>query len=351
MTSNIKLEELAGRLGKMKDSAKDYIVDTRSLLAVPAEKHVQLQIGDVGQYALTPHCHNQVAEKCNIPKSYYDRMAEAGAFELLASNINQWIGTRDRRLVRTMNDGEQMARALLGDNYRILDNYDLLWTALEAFQGLNLTIASCNLTDTRLYMRAIAPIDDDRLRLDIKPGDTVVPGVIIRNSEVGNGLLAIEPFLRRLVCLNGMIGENRFAQVHIGRKNELGHLQEDTVKAQNQAIWLEVKDTITATFNQAYFEAWVDKIKGTAEIEVKAPMAAVDNVIQTYNLSKKKKDDLLAHFASGNQGAGNTAWGMINSLTALANEVEEADLEYDLQRAAGHMSTLEAKELRRLVLA
>lgn len=367
-----ELNTLVANLEAQRNEAKDYVVDSRELTAVPLAQHLQgttdllgqvvdatvaakahqglgIQVSGLGTFAPTNLAHDQIASKCGIPSGYYNRMIREGRWPLLAENINAWMPDRERRLVRTL--GPRM-RALLSDGYRILDNLDLLWASLEAFKGLDLQIQGAEASETRLYLRATARWDKNLLK-EIKPGDMVAPGVTIRNSEVGNGKLAVEPFLLRLVCSNGMIGEHSFSRVHIGAKNPLGHLSYQTIADQSKAIWGEIGDTIRATFNPKFFDEWVERIQGTAGVKIKAPERAIDNVVKEFSLPDAYKHSLLAHFANGGDGAGATGWGVINAVTRQANMVakDHPDMAYDLQKAAGAMTTMKLGDFEVLVAA
>jgi len=104
-------------------------------------------------------------------------MREAGEFKLLADNINTWL--RDgKRLIRIL-DGK--VRAILSDRYRIIDNYDLVFLALDEFRRKEtIEIYRIDLTETMLYIKVI----DRTLTDTIKEQDIVNGGLVLRNSEV-----------------------------------------------------------------------------------------------------------------------------------------------------------------------
>jgi hypothetical protein len=129
MKTGSTLPELAAELMRQAASKRDYVAPNTALRYapppvtgdVPGDKGEGLIIEGIGQYAITDHAHNQLAEHLGIPKKYYDRMKHERP-ELLAANINTWLAAKpERRLVRTL-DGH--VRAFLSDRYRPLVRHD-----------------------------------------------------------------------------------------------------------------------------------------------------------------------------------------------------------------------------------
>src|SRR5262245_14401480 len=105
--------------------------------------------------ALTNYAHGQLSQHLGIPKAYYDRMrAEQPA--LLAGNVNTWFkaDATNKRMLRTL-DGQ--VRAVLSPKYRPLDNFDLANVVLPTLIDRKAEIVSAELTETRMYIKAILP--------------------------------------------------------------------------------------------------------------------------------------------------------------------------------------------------
>jgi hypothetical protein len=167
----------------------------------------------VQRYGITPLARRQLAEKLKIPYAYFERMrTEQPA--LLDRNVNAWLEREEgeRQLLRTL-DGK--VRAVLSERYRRLDNYDLLEHVLPTLQRLpDARLESVELTETRLYLKVVTP----SIALEVAPGDVVQAGVVVSNSEVGCGMLSVQPLAFRLVCSNGLIASDRMLRkTHVGR--------------------------------------------------------------------------------------------------------------------------------------
>jgi len=153
----------------------------------------------------------------------------------------------ERRLIRIL-DGR--IRAILSDRYRVMDNYDLVFLALDEFKRKEtVEIYRIDLTETMLYLKAI----DRTLADSVRDGDIVYGGLIIRNSEVGASALRVEPFILRKVCSNGLILERSLKKIHLGRQTmEVGEIDwsDETRMLEDRALWAKVRDIIRATFDK-----------------------------------------------------------------------------------------------------
>lgn len=336
--------KLAAELERQKNTRLDLVVDSRQIEAVPSGDDLNLSfpLGDneMGIFPATNWAHSQIADKTGIPKKYYDKMRE-GHPDLLAKNINEWMPEKERRLVRVL-DGS--VRALLSDRYRIMDNHDLLFQALEEFKDMGVQVHRADLTETNMYIKAIVP----HTTAEITEGDTVVPGLILRNSEVGGGAFRVEPFMLRLVCTNGLIGESVIQKIHLGKRQDFGLVQwsSETIMAESQTLWLQVRDTIRSTFDPGVFDKWVNILRNAANTPIEKPTLAITNIIGNYGISETHKDDLLDYFAGED---GQNQWTLANAFTRLAQDNENIDQQIELEEIGGQIAAMEAPTLLALV--
>ena len=176
-------------------------------------------------FGTTSLFHRQVASALGIPAKYYDLM-QSQKPELLAENVNAWLADRTSSyMVRSMDYGSgQVARALLSERYRRIDNMEIATSVLPLFAGNDqYEVMSCEVTENRLYLKVV----NHRLEMEVRKGDIVQAGVMISNSEVGLGAVSIQPLVYRLVCLNGMVGQLTIIGSHIFAREgtiELVHL-------------------------------------------------------------------------------------------------------------------------------
>lgn len=265
MKTGKTLVELATELERQSSAKKDFIASTESLEMTNTGELALESDTTSEQFPVTDHAHSQIAARLDIPAKYYNRM-KVEAPELLAANVNEWFQSKpERRMVRTL-DGEM--RAFLSERYRRLDNFDLAEAVLPilAEMGEGIRIVSTELTDSRMYIKAI----NERLELKVKRGDVVQAGIAISNSEVGLGALKVEPLIYRLICLNGMVAQDYSKKrYHVGRSADEGEAYElfrdETLKADDHAFFLKVQDTVRAAVDVIKFSMIVEKMREATE--------------------------------------------------------------------------------------
>jgi len=309
-------------------------------MGVPTENGWFVQDIDRKGYELTEFAHQQLAERLGIPSRYYEKMREDDLGELLADNINAWVGKKNYRLVRIL-DGK--IRAILSNRYRIMDHYDMTMCSMEIFKEVKAEIHTIEMTETRMYIKAVLP----HIQEEIREGDKIIPGVVLRNSEVGHGRFSVEPFILRLVCKNGMIGESRIAKVHLGKVTKsVEILSSETITLENQALYSAVKDVIRGTFNPEVFGQWVERLRSTTKIEIRKPAQAVDSIVAKYKIDDDTKKELLNHFIDG---IDNTQYGLINAITRTGRDKEDVEEKIKFERIGGIIANMNGDRFEKLM--
>ncbi len=250
-----------------------------------------------GEYGVTDLARRQLADKLKIPVTYFERMrTEQPA--LLDRNVNTWLAQDgERRMIRTL-DGK--VRAVLSDRYRRLDNYDLAENVLPILQRLEgARFESVELTDTRMYLKVVTP----RVQFEVAPGDVVQAGIVITNSEVGQGTLSVQPLVYRLVCRNGLIAsDHALRKTHVGRtvhgeSDAVTVFQEDTLAADDKAFFLKVRDVVeAANVSETTFRLVAQKLQKTRDIRLTGdPVKAVEVLSNRYTLNEGERTGVLRY--------------------------------------------------------
>lgn len=348
MKAGKTLSELALELERQAESKKDYIASTEVLEMT--DTGAMAIDGDTRQeFAVTEHAHSQIAARLDIPAKYYQRM-RSHAPELLAANVNEWFHQKpERRMVRTL-DGNM--RAFLSDRYRRLDNYDLAEAVLPVLKemGEGLKIVSTQLTDSRMYIKVI----NERLEMEVKEGDVVQAGIVISNSEVGQGSLKVEPLVYRLLCENGMIAQDHSQKrYHVGRNAEEGEAYElfrdETLKADDRAFFLKVQDTVRAAVDVTKFATIVERMKEATEQKIEGnPVKAVELVSQRFNFNAGESSGVLQHLI---QGGDLSAYGMLNAITRTSQDLDDYERATDLERDGSRVLSIPDSAWKEIAMA
>jgi len=293
-------------------------------------------------YAASPtnHCFRQICQRSKIPSDYAQRMREH-APALLAQNINHWWKNQpEPRMLRTLLNGQHIARAFVSERYRPLENVDLAAAVLPTLEKLGCEVLSCEITETRFYLQAATPKVEAKL-----VGDRVRAGACISNSEVGLGSLVEDELLYYLACKNGMIAQRVMGRHHIGRRNDplfeldsaAEYYTDATREMDDRAFWMKVKDATVALFDKDRFLARVATFQSTTEQKIK-PLEAVEEVSQRFKFNESEKEAVLNHLIDGARG--NSLFGLINAVTRTATDAESYDRSIELQRVGGQIMEL-----------
>ena len=353
MKSGRSLVSLAQELERQLHSKKDLIVPSTLVRHATDDRgETRLVVEESGgpvRYGVTPLARRQLADKLKIPYAYFERMREDQP-ALLDRNVNTWLQSEEeRRMLRTL-DGQ--VRAVLSDRYRRLDNFDLAESVLPILQQLpEVRFESVELTETRMYLKCITP----RLKYEMAPGDVVQAGVVISNSEVGHGTLSVQPLLFRLVCSNGLIAADRsLKKTHVGRAlgsedEGITVYQDDTLRADDKAFFLKVRDVVQAAVSEATFRQTAQKLQKTLAIPlVGDPVKTVEVLAQRYTLNDTERAGVLRHLIAEGQLSG---YGLVNAVTHYSQEVEDYDRATEFEALGGRLIDLPANEWKGLAEA
>lgn len=330
------IENLYGELIRQHEARMDLIANTRSL-SVSTENGIStLSIftdKDIYNFKVTDIAHRQIADRLGIPFKYYERMMNEYP-KLLDENVNSWLKFKaEKRMLRTL-DGK--LRAFLSNRYRRLDNLELVDHILPVIaQMKNCSIASCDITETHLYLKVI----NKSMKAEITEGDIVQAGFVVSNSEIGLGALKVEPLVYRLVCKNGMISKDyAHKKYHTGRNvedtdNAYELYSDETLKADDKAYFMKVQDIISAAVDETKFMLTVDKMRQAKSIKTgDNPVETVEVLGDKYLLNKNERASVLRHFImDGNF----SQFGLVNAVTRTSQDVEDYNRATELERIGG----------------
>lgn len=349
MKTDLSLVNLAKELERRAGAKQDFLADTRKL-SMTDDSKITFQNGVRHEFEANDIAHKQIAARLEIPGRYYDRM-KAQAPALLARNVNNWLHTQpETRMVRTL-DGRM--RAFLSDRYQRIENEEIASQVLPVLlEQKGVEIVSTSITETRLYIKAVF----STVQGEVKKGDVVQAGVTISNSEVGMGAVRIEPLIYRLICLNGMtINDAKYSARHVGgRVAETDDVREmltdETLKADDKAILLKVRDVVRGSFDEVRFQRHIELMQATTEQRLEGnPAEAVKLLAKREGFNEFEEGSVLRNLIAGGDV---TRWGLINAVTATAKEdALSYDRATELEALGGSMLSMPAPKWRELAIA
>ncbi len=352
MKTGMTINELAKEILRQRDAKEDYIVNTGRLRMEACGDDVLLRVLDsnsadrIEPMDIGPNAHRQIATHLSIPTKYYEKMQQEDP-ELLAENVNAWF-SRDAkdRMLRVM-DGK--ARAFLSNRYLRIDHYQIASAVLPIIQQMSdARFESCELTENRMYIKVVNP----RLQDEVTPGDIVQAGLIISNSEVGLGSVSVQPLIYRLICKNGMVvNDAATKRTHIGRVSSADEnfllYSDETLRADDKAFLMKVKDTVRAVVEEAKFSRVVDIMKKAAGLPINT--ANVPEVVRLasrdFGITDAEQPGILQHLIEGKDMS---LYGLSNAVTRFSQDVESYDRATDLETIGYGILTMPAMQWSRI---
>ena len=249
-------------------------------------------------------------------------------------------------MIRTI-DGR--VRAFLSSRYRRIDNIDIARITLPIIQEMPDAIyESCNLSDDYMYIKVVNP----RLTAEVVPGDIVQAGVVISNSETGQGAVCVQPLIYRLVCSNGMtVNEARTRRSHIGRASSADEnlliYSKETLEADDKAFIMKVQDTVRAAVDEARFAKILDKLRESTDKKLNT--ADLPGVVKlassSMGITDAESNGVLQRLI---EGADYTLYGLANAVTRHSQDVESYDRASKLEEIGYQIITMSPDLFRQI---
>jgi len=305
-----------------------------------------------------------ISQRLDIPRKYLRKMRDLGASGLAAdepdasiaglldANVNTWLARSSKQwFVRGFkSDGsdEGIARAFLSDRFNVIDNYDVLLAVLGGVKdaGLEVEIATCDLTERRMRVRITAPeimalaptlLGNYRSPFTGETGadnPVVFAGLDIGNSETGGGAFTITPVITALVCKNGMtITKEALRKVHLGSKMDEGVIRwsEQTKEANVDLVKAQTADAVRTFLDVDYVSAKISEMEAKSTCEVPEPTKVIEKVAKEFSFTDEEAEGILGHFIRGGDV---TSGGVMHAITSFAQVVADPDRAQDMESVA-----------------
>ncbi len=313
----------------------------------------------------TPIFDEGAASRFNIPMRYMNILRNRVATDIeqgdpkhvptiYDENLNYWLDADPSRthLVRAFRtddpDEVGIGRALLSDKYKTIDNYDVLMATLDGVKeaGVEINIDGVDLSDKRMSLRlkcpTVAEYAPDILQRyrDPESGNSgkdnpiIYAGLVIKNSETGNGAFNIVPRLVVEVCSNGLqMTQDAMRAVHLGGKLDEGVVRwsDDTQRRELELITSKTKDAVSSFLDIKYMKVKLQELRALADIDVPNPVKVIDRVAKKVHWSEKEKENILSHFIKGSD---QSALGVAQAVTSVAQRVKSVDRQDELETSA-----------------
>lgn len=185
--------------------------------------------------------------------------------------------------------------------------------------------------------------------------DAVSPALVLSNSEVGLGSLAVQTSVWTGGCTNLMvINERSTRKYHVGQRAELGEevfklLTDQTRRLTDAALWAQIGDICKGAFEQAQFDAVCDKLEATTKEDIGGdPAAVIELTAEKFQMSNEERGLVLKHLIKGSDL---TRYGLHAAITRTAEDLESYDRASQFEVLGGKIIELPQNEWQELALA
>lgn len=320
-----------------------------------------------GRYMPTRVADEGISARLDIPLAYLRRM-RTDRLDLLDDNVNGWLRDSEKsfmfRLLRNgdgmdMDGNHGLARAVLSDRYRVVDNFDVLLATLQGVRqaGTDQPDITCDLTERAMVVRikstgvaALAPqlLAGYRSPFSGQTGadnPTVFAGLVIRNSETGNGAFTITPRLVVQICNNGMtMVRDAQKEIHLGGQLDSGIVRwsDATLRRNLDLVTSKTADAVSTFLSVEYVTAKIAELERDAGVRLADAQKVITTVAKDLAFSETQKNEIMAAFIEGGTV---TSGGVMHAVTAAAQKFD-GDTAYAMESVASRAMVLAARAAR-----
>lgn len=227
-------------------------------------------------------------------------------------------------LIREVNNE---VRAFLSDSYRRYDSGLVYGTFITAAVGRGMEVIDAGYDGIKGYMEVVHP---NVIEVETENNGTeyLAIGARIKNSDFGASALDLSIYIEKIICSNGMVGENILRNVHLGRKIDDIRLSNDTYRKESEYKAAFIRDAMNQYFTEDGLIKTISKIKDSSikkldnqeydrQIVKLSKMGFYKAELETLDYKLKNNS-----FSDGLQGE-MTLWKLSQGVTSVANETKD----------------------------
>lgn len=281
---------------------------------------------------------HSIRERNSKAKIDEDNEREWGR-EVLAHVLNEvYHDVPNRFLVRAV--GNEV-RGFLSDRYKRIDSAPVIEAFLKEASNIGAVPVEAQFTPTKFWLKAMIPHVFEPVKDEV-----LSVGVTFHNSDYGDGAYWIKFFLMRLICVNGMMGEDIMRRVHLGsRLGDEVAFSDETHQLDTQTVVSATRDIVKGVLGPEQVDHRMKLIAAASEQEVDAD-AKIEAMRKASKLTKDESKRLKDIYSSAEVvmlPPGNTAWRLSNALSLFA-QGEDPARGLELESMAGDVITINKKE-------
>lgn len=279
---------------------RDKLVSPVKLRWTVSQGELLVSVDGVKPHYLSPWAETDLCNWLGIPVKYFRECPAELKRMQVKFLIKNELSDKTKWRVRLRNE---MVRAFVSEHYQPFDNHKVvaLW---EKKGDPKLFDYELMLDDTFFFLRALAQDET----FSHKQLGGLQAGVFIRNSEVGRSALAMGASVYRLICKNGMV-----------------EVLEKNPSLYQRHIWIDEAE-LTKRLDEAVSGALELAQHTTRRLKkarrIPADLNSLVDTLDRFKLNERVQQSAIDLFISEGD---NSAFGMVNALTAAARDLNPYD--------------------------
>lgn len=297
--------------------------------------HLVLRAGAEAQH-LHAHALAQCASRVGLPTTYLSMLQapenQPWGGELVAENLGTLYAEKvapDTRFLLRSVGGE--VRGFLSDRFRRLDSRPIIDAFARACHEVGALPYEGYGMETRVAIKAILPHVFEPV-----PHEVMAYGVVISNSDFGNGALSVRAFMLRLFCTNCAIVDEGIREVHLGgRLPDDVAFSDETYALDTRRMASAVRDVVRGQLSPVRVDQLQAAIRTANEVKIEPRQAVLE---LRRSLTKGEAEQAVEKFNSPDiemLPPGNTTWRLSNAVSWLAGQTQEPERKLELMKVAG----------------
>lgn len=297
---------------------------------------------------MTSQAFGQLCAKAEMPVGYARKLLAHEsplARNLVIENLETLSAVSDSTtMLRTVNG---IVHGVVSDSYKRMDSRLIVGSFAEALQSNQLLPVQCELSATRVYMRALMPrIYGEEF------GEAIAFGITLSASDFGFGPVSLKPFAERVWCTNraqmtislgkGLSKQHRGARV----TEETFALSAQTQELQAMAMASEFKDAVKGLLSGESIDMYVGAIgrcfaegQRGGKFEAEREIAAL---VEKHRVNEKTAKFVTEVYASTDRDvvpAMDGRWKLSQAIAYAAQHADglDVDARVDLEYLAGEI--------------
>jgi hypothetical protein len=311
---------------------KDRLVGHAALDFGTDGNRLNVKLGGSTPLPFHKHAMIQVADRAGMPnpKRTVEWLSDPEILTDFASIMNKKYSQQAGKKYFTREVNGEL-RGFLSNRFKPMDSGPIIESFIGKCNEYGAVPIRGRALDTKFYLKFMLPFVMEPI-----PGEVMLFGAQLKNSDFGDGKLDISGFIHRLFCTNLMMTDDGFSRVHLGRRlTDEVEFSHETYAHDTATIASAVGDVVKAVFAPENVKTKMTRIKAINEEKVDAD--AVIEGLRKGKITKAEAEEVKDIFKSADVELlppGNSAWRLSNAISLLAQK-SEPERELELEAVAG----------------